>query len=603
MIKNEKSYLKWLKIHSGLKTITQKNYYNSILKLESKYNVNIFNSNEQEFEKIKRGLESNEEYNSYNLAHHHVYSAAMKQYILFLEYMSNIENSFVEFYQKNRESLEYFGSEELRKKFKEEYSLTKLKNLTLEEYALGTEYYRDSLSNKLEVGIYKDLCASIRGGTAEKFGIFKSVIDDKPVWRIKGGITNDPEEYWENLRYQLTELLSEIKDNNIYDYSDKYNKLSGMPAVILKLAWIYNENKKFIGIIGKEYLNKVGNIFCISFDGINPNSSLLLNHTISNYLREKFSWLNELDESFLSSLIWNFMKENDKEFVEEIIKEEMNFDDIFISDNKIDVIKNLLFKKKNIILQGSPGVGKTFVANKLLGKLSDFEKKEIVQFHQSYSYEDFIQGYKPNNEGKFILKNGIFYNLVNEALENPEKKYCILIDEINRGNLSKIFGELLLLIECDKRSPEYSLNLTYSTEDDVKFYIPDNVFIIGTMNTADRSLSIVDYALRRRFSFIDIEPAFTNYKFKNYMIEHKKVNKDFVNSLCSKLEKLNDIISKDLGKGFEIGHSYFVEQLKPNEELESYKEIIEYEILPLLREYWYDDYEKIEQATSILLDR
>ena len=599
---NEKSYYKWLKVHSGLKTVTQKNYFNAILKLESKYNVNIFNSNEQEFENIKRNLELIDEYNSYNLSHHHVYSAAMKQYMNYLEYMSNIDNSFVEFYKNNKDTIEYFGTEDLREQFKNEYPLTRLKNLSLEEYAIGTEYYRDSLSNKLERGIYKDLCASIRGGTAEKFGIFKSVIDDKPVWRIKGGITSNPEEYWEELRNQLTELLTEIKNDNIYDYSEKYNKLIGMPAVILKLAWIYNENKKFIGIIGKEYLNKIGNIFCISFEGINPDSSLLLNHTISTYLRARFSWLIELDESFLSSIIWNFMKDNDKEFEEEVIKEEVNYDDIFISDSKINVIKNLLFKKKNIILQGSPGVGKTFVAINLLGKLSEFEKIEVVQFHQSYSYEDFIQGYKPNSDGKFILKNGIFYNLVNEALENPEKNYCILIDEINRGNLSKIFGELLLLIESDKRSPKYSLNLTYNTDDEVKFYIPDNVYIVGTMNTADRSLSIVDYALRRRFSFIDVEPAFTNYKFKNFMIEHKKINKDFINLLCSKLEKLNEIISKDLGKGFEIGHSYFVEQLKPNEEVESYKEIIEYEILPLLKEYWYDDYEKIEQAASILLD-
>lgn len=267
-------------------------------------------------------------------------------------------------------------------------------------------------------------------------------------------------------------------------------------------------------------------------------------------------------------------------------------------------------RKKNIILQGAPGVGKTFCAKKIMYSLmneKDDSRIEVVQFHQSYSYEDFIQGYRPNNEGKFTLKNGVFYNLVNEAckeynrakLANEEpKKFCIIIDEINRGNLSKVFGELMMLIESDKREKKWSLNLTYS---DTKFYIPENLYIIGTMNAADRSLSMVDYALRRRFAFINLQPAFNNEKFKQYLVEKEKLDKQIVEDLINKYIKLNDYIKETLGKDFMIGHSYFIgQQLDIDNFDEVYIDIVNYEIKPLLEEYYYYDDEKIERALEII---
>ena len=286
------------------------------------------------------------------------------------------------------------------------------------------------------------------------------------------------------------------------------------------------------------------------------------------------------------------------------------FEDVFLSEEKIDDIINILERKKNIILQGVPGVGKTFCAKKIMYALmneKDSSRIEMVQFHQSYSYEDFIQGYRPNDEGKFEIKNGIFYRLVSEAREEYEtakienrdpKKYCMIIDEINRGNLSKIFGELMMLIEADKRSANWEINLTYSDE---PFYIPENLYIIGTMNTADRSLAMVDYALRRRFAFIRLEPAFNNDKLRKYLIEVEKLSSGIVDNIINKFIKLNEYIKDTLSKDFVIGHSYFIDQQLDIDNFEDkYNEIINYEIKPLLEEYFYDDEEKINKALDII---
>lgn len=289
-------------------------------------------------------------------------------------------------------------------------------------------------------------------------------------------------------------------------------------------------------------------------------------------------------------------------------------EEVLITEEKYDNIINTLERKKNIILQGVPGVGKTFCAKKImytLMNMKDDSRIKTVQFHQSYSYEDFIQGYRPNEDGNFELKNGVFYELVQEARKEYEraisqkeepKKYCMIIDEINRGNLSKVFGELMMLIESDKRDSKWSVKLTYS---DDEFYIPKNLYIIGTMNTADRSLATIDYALRRRFAFIELEPSFENDeasdKFRKYLINQEKIEADFVDRIITAYKKLNNFITQSLSKDFIIGHSYFINQFKEVEDYEEvYKSIVNYEILPLLEEYFYDDKDKIEEAKKII---
>lgn len=276
----------------------------------------------------------------------------------------------------------------------------------------------------------------------------------------------------------------------------------------------------------------------------------------------------------------------------------------FISEEKFDEIVELLFRKKNIILQGAPGVGKTFLARKiayqLIGQMKD-ENIETVQFHQSYSYEDFMQGIRPTTSGEFKVRNGIFYDFCERAKEKSEETFVFIIDEINRGNLSKIFGELMMLIESDKRSPRYALKLTYSEADSPKFYVPENVYIIGCMNTADRSIAIVDYALRRRFAFCPIEPELGE-SFKAFLCS--ELSKEFVDKICNKLNRVNTIIreSSSLGKGLEIGHSYFCQISSVDDEEEWWQSICKYELFPYLQETCFENEDLCNELCNILRD-
>lgn len=278
--------------------------------------------------------------------------------------------------------------------------------------------------------------------------------------------------------------------------------------------------------------------------------------------------------------------------------------EIFMNESELNSILYLLEYKKNLILQGPPGTGKTYIAKRLAYLASGFKDQsriETIQFHQSYSYEDFIQGYRPVEGSSFSLQNGVFFEFCVRAQRDPGQKYFFIIDEINRGNLSKIFGELMMLIENDKRGKDFSISLTYSNQNTEKFYIPENLYIIGTMNTADRSLAIVDYALRRRFVFIDIKPAFGKKGFERTLKSNNVSDKVF-DLIKSRIEDLNAVISSDnnLGRWFNIGHSYFCSPNNGND-LEWYRHIIINEIGPLLREYWFDDEEKAEEAINKLI--
>jgi 5-methylcytosine-specific restriction protein B len=271
--------------------------------------------------------------------------------------------------------------------------------------------------------------------------------------------------------------------------------------------------------------------------------------------------------------------------------------EVYLSSAEYDKLVKLLSAKKNIILQGAPGVGKTFAAKRLAYSIigaKDASCVEMVQFHQNYTYEDFIMGYKPNEDGGFRLEKGKFYNFCNKAIACPEKKFFFIIDEINRGNLSKIFGELLMLIENNYRGNKHKISLAYSHED---FYVPENLYIIGMMNTADRSLAMIDYALRRRFSFYDMNPAFDSDGFKTYQsLLHSETFDKFIESI----KRLNEEIAKDdsLGSGFTIGHSYFCNQIAFDKQwLEN---VLEYDIAPMLKEYWFDDIQKYEAQVAQL---
>ena len=263
--------------------------------------------------------------------------------------------------------------------------------------------------------------------------------------------------------------------------------------------------------------------------------------------------------------------------------------EVYIPEAEYDKLVGVLSLKKNIILQGAPGVGQTFIAKRLAFSMmgvKDVERVMMVQFHQSYSYEDFIMGFRPSSGG-FELKRGAFYNFCKKAEIDGENDYFFIIDEINRGNLSKIFGELFMLIENDKRG--LSLQLLYSDE---MFSVPKNIYIIGMMNTADRSLAMLDYALRRRFAFFEIKPGFTTDGFREYRMN---LGNERLDKLITCVEDLNNVIANDesLGEGFCIGHSYFCNLMTETIDDQVLSGIIEYELIPLLKEYWFDESEKV----------
>ncbi len=290
----------------------------------------------------------------------------------------------------------------------------------------------------------------------------------------------------------------------------------------------------------------------------------------------------------LNSLFESEIEDDIEEPVEIDLKPydaDMFLEEVYMDKTKYDTLVALVKKKKNVILQGAPGVGKTFAAKRLAYSImgvKDPSRVMMVQFHQSYSYEDFIMGFRPTQEGGFDLKHGAFYDFCKSAeVDSEDTPYFFIIDEINRGNLSKIFGELFMLIESDKRGIE--LKLLYADE---KFSVPKNVYIIGMMNTADRSLAMMDYALRRRFAFFDMDPGFNTKGFRQYQegLQSEKFNK-----LIDRVESLNaDIASDDsLGEGFCIGHSYFCELKETSDQTLS--GIVEFELAPLLKEYWFDE--------------
>lgn len=282
---------------------------------------------------------------------------------------------------------------------------------------------------------------------------------------------------------------------------------------------------------------------------------------------------------------------------------------IFLTEQELTEILERLQSKKAMILQGPPGVGKTFIARKLayaLMKEVDNNRLEMIQFHQSYSYDDFVRGFRPaaGKAGSFVLQNGVFYNFCQKAISDPDNEYVFIIDEINRGNLSQIFGELLMLIEHDKRSLEFAVPLVYRTDDEPRFYIPPNLYLIGLMNVADRSLAMVDYALRRRFVFTTLKPQFESSLYTQWLTD-RGMKSDLVALIVERMTILNKDITEDplLGENYQVGHSFFCPKGANFTGLDRswYNGIIRTEIAPLLKEYWFDNQAKAEDAERRLL--
>lgn len=316
----------------------------------------------------------------------------------------------------------------------------------------------------------------------------------------------------------------------------------------------------------------------VDFDTLKSNPDLKNAEPIINIQGSLFK-LSEEEFETIQNIIEDFnpkiIKEVEEYTIDEAIEESGMLKDQF------EEILMILKEKKQLIIQGAPGTGKTYIAEIIAKYLAqDDDKIEIIQFHPSYSYEDFVEGYRPSDTGGLSLKGGIFKEICHKATINPKDEYVLIIDEINRGDISKIFGELLYLLEYR----DHKIKLTYTPE--IDFEIPENLYLIGTMNLADRSLAMIDYALRRRFSFITLFPEYKLIK------KHNKGSSLDIDTVIENIKAINQKIASNpsLGKDFEIGHSYFLNKMK---DLTSMKFVWRYEIEPLLSEYFFDNKEEV----------
>lgn len=409
-----------------------------------------------------------------------------------------------------------------------------------------------------------------------------SAFDSKDAMKIKMREVIDESLSYKNAAHATWQFANEMKIGDIVFVKKGMHQIIGRGVVMSDYEYDDTRDDEYKNIRQVDWTH----------NGEWPHPGQAVMKTLTD-ITSYTDYVEKLDSLFEDEI------EEDAEDVEKTYppytKEDF-LSEVFMPEEEYEKLSGILRIKKNIILQGAPGVGKTFAAKRIAFSMmgvKDVERVMMVQFHQSYSYEDFIMGFRPSTDG-FELKRGAFYNFCKKAEIDGENDYFFIIDEINRGNLSKIFGELFMLIENDKRG--VSLQLLYSDE---KFSVPKNIYIIGMMNTADRSLAMLDYALRRRFAFFEIKPGFTTDGFREYRmsLENEKFDK-----LIACVESLNNVISNDesLGDGFCIGHSYFCNLLPDTIDDQVLSGIVEYELIPLLKEYWFDEPTKVKDWSSNL---
>ncbi|MCF6462926.1 AAA family ATPase [Clostridium sp. Cult1] len=514
-----------------------------------------------------------------------------------LEYQYRIED-FKKFYKDFKLDIDPKEVDDCITKFNEDFPLENLLDLNLEEY--DKKGSKDTLAYAIEHGT-NEIFKGFLGNNQNKIIFNTDGNEYDTIKYLKNKYPNNTiEEIFELYKKGLYKLIKEF-NTDTYESGDIVGLPSGTNTIRGKVLMLYRPGE-LLHLSSVTIFRKIFKYFGMEY---NSNmDSIMMNIKLKKFMEEQGLGGDLIK---LSRAIWIYYLETISEDAEapDVVTIETKIDtleDIFIDDDYIDEIVRVLKRKKAIILRGVPGVGKTFSIKSIIQ--NNFENLsensiEMIQFHQSYSYEEFVEGLRPQMNGGYDIEKGIFYDICTNARENLENEYFLIIDEINRANLSKVFGELLMLIENDKRDI-YTVRLPYSKEE---FTVPSNLYIIGTMNTADRSLALVDYALRRRFSFITLKPAFGTKKFNNYLQNKMELDSEQIEKINSRLIKTNNIIRDTLGEEFEIGHSYFIEDSENIQVFNTwYNEIINYEILPLIEEYFFDDLDIVEELKMILGD-
>lgn len=486
---------------------------------------------------------------------------------------------------------------EIFKEFQEKWPLESVRKMSLEKYTGIGGSNRNDFTYQLE-RLAKNF-GGIGGGSSFVFGIYKSINNENKedgqhiykdgyAWLRKYG--NTKEEVFNNIKANIVKIIEASQKNEL----EKIDDINFGHTIKWAIAFFYQnpDDMKIVNIFNNKVLEMIA-------EGELGNAKLKASEIYKKILKDKTYTLEEMMQE-LSKPLW-------EEYGKGTSKVETNTPQGDAMLNKPNNQRNIPL---NQILYGPPGTGKTYTTiNKALEILKSYDEiteipegrqkqKEIfdtfvakgqiefVTFHQSYGYEEFVEGIKPSVKNGTVIyetKNGVFKNLCKKALEGKDKPYILIIDEINRGNIAKILGELITLIEPSKRigkSERLQLTLPYSGE---SFGVPSNLYIIGTMNTADRSIALLDTALRRRFEFVEMMPD------SEYLKDKKISDSGNTIELDRLLESMNNRIEFLLDREHTIGHSYFMGV----ESIEDLRKVFKNKIIPLLQEYFYDDYAKI----------
>ena len=502
---------------------------------------------------------------------------------------------FYKWYSLNKEELlnkatagEKFN-DKLKEEFLQEWPLNRILTMSIDEYVIGKGQQNKSLCYALEKGKYKNLFLGISGGSASKFGIYWN--EKTKSYKDQGNKViplSELDQRFSKLKSDLYEILKEgIRfnfENPIFDMKRSTNEFIGRSAMVTKLLCIYSEGDPFFGVninSQKEFWNHF-------VSQTNQGGPYLQNHKIIELVSKTYP---ELEPSKLGTMLFEYSK---------LFMENSTMDS---SNNFRHQLTQSLLKSPNLILHGAPGTGKTYLAKEIAVELTNGNKDQIgfVQFHPSYDYTDFVEGLRPVSNGdgaiEFKLQDGIFKKFCQKARDakktGGQDNFVFIIDEINRGEISKIFGELFFSIDSDYRGEKGSVSTQYANlhETDDKFYIPENVYIIGTMNDIDRSVDTFDFAMRRRFRFVEVTAESQLYILDKELGERAEEAKTRLRNLNAAIENV-----QELNSHYHIGPSYF---LRLKEVKFDYELLWSDYLQPLLEDYVRGSYDEAETLETL----